>query len=530
MFGNYPVNDDWLFLWQVKAFSQGVFTVNARVDPSFVSQGILGLLWSKIFGLNYISLQVLTFLVTLLTAYFVYLILINIHLRKIHALIASLLFFFNPLVFISAFTFMSDNYFLFFLSVSTFFLIKYFNLRKKRFLILGLIGALLASLTRQPGLLIFFAVLVVYAADIFFNKKKVNCADVILLMFFVLFTTCLILFWPRYGDNKLFVDIKYISDRLKYLRYAPQYLIVFLSPLLLGITGVLKKRNNKIIVFILTIVFGVFIFKSDIFPLGSVLYLEGLYSKSDFRSNFSILDNFLTKIILSVIASFGASKLLVFFVSSAGKKTRLSSVDLFLLVGAVINILILLFGSDLYDRYFLPGFFFLLIFLFAKAPIMTLSSRPVFAGLALIAFVSISLQWDFYAKNTLMWEQVNKLRDTTGLSTEIDFNDTYIKHAVVRETGDFTGLGSIRGSFDKKCFVQYYTEDSDIKFFKTLQNLNTKISEKLIENPRPLDVRKKTVSRVKNNLDNLLFNESYPSVLYGLVGKKAYVGSWCLGL
>lgn len=530
MFGNFPINDDWLFLWQVKAFSQGIFTINARIDPSFLSQGIIGLMWSKIFGLNYLSLQVLTFFVTLLTAYFVYLILISIHVRKLHALLASLVLLLNPLVFLSAFTFMSDNYFLFFLSISTFFLIKYFNLREKRFLILGLSGALLASLTRQPGLLIFIAVLGVYAVDIFFNKKKVSYKDVVLFLFFTLLTVCLVLFWPRYGDNKIFIDIKYISDRLKYLLYAPQYLVIFLLPLLLGISGVLRKRKNVLLAVILTTVFAIFIFKSDIFPLGSVLYLEGLYSKSDFRSNFSILDNILSKLLLSIIVSFGASKLLIFTASSIDKKTRLSSVDLFLLFGSVLNILILFFGSDMYDRYFLPSFFFLLIFLFTKAPIMKLRSRSVFAGLTVVAFVSISLQWDFYAKSTLMWKQVDKLRETTGLSTEIDFNDTYIKHTAVRETGDFTGLMSIRGSFDKKCFVQYYTEDSDIKFFKTLQNLNTKISEKLIENPRPLDVRKKTVSRVKNNLDSLLFNESYPSVLYGLVGKKAYVGSWCVGL
>jgi len=66
MIGNYPVNDDWIFYRQIEAFNQGIWALSSKIDPSFIAQGLIGYLWSKIFGLNFINLQILTLLITIL--------------------------------------------------------------------------------------------------------------------------------------------------------------------------------------------------------------------------------------------------------------------------------------------------------------------------------------------------------------------------------------------------------------------------------------------------------------------------------
>jgi len=63
---------------------------------------------------------------------------------------------------------------------------------------------------------------------------------------------------------------------------------------------------------------------------------------------------------------------------------------------------------------------------------------------------------------------------------------------------------------------------------KAAQNLEDFIDKKLIKNKKPYNVLKKSIPRAKNNLDKMVYNQRYFSFLYDLVGKEAYVGSWCL--
>jgi len=85
-----------------------------------------------------------------------------------------------------------------------------------------------------------------------------------------------------------------------------------------------------------------------------------------------------------------------------------------------------------------------------------------------------------------------------------------------------------KGAHDKECYVQEYTLDTDCKVLKAAQNLEDFIDKKLIKNKKPYNVLKKSIPRAKNNLDKMVYNQRYFSFLYDLVGKEAYVGSWCL--
>ena len=528
MFGNYPVNDDWVFLWQVKAFASGIFKINAELDPSFVAQGFLGLLWSKVFGLDYLSLQVLTFLISLGTVYFVYKTLITLGSQKIYAIAGALTLLFNPLFFISSFTFMTDNYLLFFLSSATYFFVRYLTQFNFRNLILGSFFGMLAAATRQNGILIFLPVFILGFVP--FSKEKGK--QLLFPAIFLSLSVAVAFFWPRFGENKRFIEVEDFTGRLQTLLYAPQYLLIFLSPVFLAIRGRLQGLWRKIIAVVITVPAAYLLFKTDLFPMGNVLYIEELYAKSDFRSNFSLFDNIFLKSGLALVWGFGFAKLLLYVLSKIKGVVRLgnfSKPEIFLLSSAALNFGVLFLSSDMYDRYLLPSLLFLLLFLFGRLGTnYSLNRMCVFLSIALMAFISIVLQWDFSAKNSLMWKQLEDVRQKTGMSTQIDLNDTYINHVVVRESGDFTGLEPRRGSSDPLCFIQDYTLDTSSVLSKKLESLGRVISSKVVENPKPAGVRKKTLPRIKNNLDILLFNEEYPSILYGSVGKKAYVGSFCI--
>ena len=532
MFGNYPVNDDWVFLWQVKAFASGIFKINTELDPSFVAQGFLGLLWSKIFGLDYINLQILTFLISIGTAFVVYKTLLLLGSRKTYAAAGALTLLFNPIFFASSFTFMTDNYLLFFLSVATYFFVRYFSSKTHKDLILGSFFGMLAAATRQNGILIFLPFLILSIVSFRKEKWATQAMRLLIPALFIILSIAVAFLWPRFGTNKRFLEPENLAGRLQILLYAPQYFLIFLSPVFIGIKGQLKGIWRKSLAVIITASAALYLFRTDLFPMGNMLYIEELYAKSDFRSNFSLFDNIFAKLFFAIIWGLGFTKVLFYIIIKFKNRLQLNSLrrqELFLLISFALNLIILSVSSDMYDRYLMPSFLFLLLFAFGRLGAgYSLNKICVYLAITLLAVISIVLQWDFSARNTLMWKQLEELRQKTGMSTQIDFNDTYINHIAVRESGDFTGLESRRGSFDPLCFIQDYTLDSSSEFSKKVESLGRVISSKTLENPKPIGVRKKTLPRIKNNLDNLLFNEEYSTLLYGLVGKKTYVGSFCV--
>ena len=55
-----------------------------------------------------------------------------------------------------------------------------------------------------------------------------------------------------------------------------------------------------------------------------------------------------------------------------------------------------------------------------------------------------------------------------------------------------------------------------------------KQSQRAIENPRVYGSKKNySLPSPKKHLDELKYNDEYFSPIYNIVGKKAYVGSWC---
>lgn len=482
--GEFPINDDWLFVRQVEHFTAGNLSINHQIDPSFILQGFMGAAWTNIFGFSFISLRVLTTIITVLMLYGVFKILQHLEVSAKLSFFILVLFAFNPIVFTSTFTFMTEAYFLLFFVWAI-----YFALRKN-LLFFGVFCAL-SILVRQLGLF-----LVIPAIFTFFKDKR----GLFIALIPILVSSVVWYLWPKYGvsNGPGLIEIKNLRERVLGLWMILPSLIFYLSPLLVGMV-----RDKRI--WLVSLVAAPLIFSFDVLPLGSVFYVESLYSKTDFRTNTSVFDNTIFKLVLSYLVS-------VAFVSLLFELKRLWS-NIFLKWTLLSFLGALIIAPDLYDRY-LVIVFVVLVFMLLKKDIVI--SRLGYFCLGLLAIMSFAHNYEFMTMQRLKYEQVNKIQQLTGLKTQIYLDGLYEKYIKAVDSNDFQGLQSYRGGEDL-CYVQEYT----------LGEAPAVLNFKSDSNPKVYNRRKLEIKRIKKHLDELLFNDEYFSIVYSTIGKRAFVGSWC---
>ena len=209
-------------------------------------------------------------------------------------------------------------------------------------------------------------------------------------------------------------------------------------------------------------------------------------------------------------------------------RTKLNPTSLFLLLTFLGSFLILFFGNDYYDRYLLPGFLSLLLFVvyYFKAAIDFKTTFQWFA-LALIGVVAVLHQHEFYTQNRLRWQQAYAIQHERGIINSIYVDGTYAKYFNAVSEGDYKGEISGEPATDYECYVQEYTVDANSAWSKVAEWVDD-ITQSFTENPDVYNAKRNTgMPRIKNNLDKLIHNEPYFSPENILVGKEAWVGSWC---
>jgi len=261
-----------------------------------------------------------------------------------------------------------------------------------------------------------------------------------------------------------------------------------------------------------------------VFSLGSVLYLEGLHGKSNFRSHFSLFNNVPFKSLLATLISLASIRLVLFY----NQMKKLDFTSTFLLLTALGSFAILLFGNDLYERYAIPAFFSTaLFFVYYFKDSIAFGTKFQWTTLILLIVISVLLQQDSMAHTRLRWSQALALQDDTGYVNSIFVDGTYKKHFAAQVRVDYTGFDSGDPSGDTKCYVQKYYLENDTAYFRFMSGID-EWSRGFIENPEIVGAKRdRTVPSIKKHFDEVLYNEEYISPLYNLVGKKAHVGSWC---
>ena len=535
--GDFAVNDDWIFVRQVEAFVTGLgWELNAQIDPSFVGQGLAGFVWAKIFGSGFVSLRILTLafsVVLLFTSYKI------LHLLKIDeklSFVALALITFNPLIFTSSFSFMSEIYFLVYFAAGVYFYLKYLKADDKAQnmadVLLGSVFVGLAILVRQVGITTYIAFLL---AAVFY--KKLGWKTFVTSFLPVGIAVWVFSVWPRYLTTELsgslagllsnLIEAEDILARLGDLLWSLPYFALFLMPSLLTFNKV-KFTKKSLVVGAIFLAFASLIsyhlYLADIFRLGNVFYVEGLFVKSNFRSNFHIFNNIPFKMLLAFLISLALVRFATFFKFAK----KLDPTSLFLLLTTLGSFAILTFGNDLYDRYLLPSFLSLVFFvLYYFKGLIRFEAKWQWASLILVVALAIFHQHEYLSHTRLRWEFANRVHMETGYLNSIAVGGTYAKYFSAVEDEDYIGLEGGEPAVGFVCFVEDYTIDTTGILFRFGEWFD-QLSKRAVENPDVFDARRTTsLSSAKKNLDKLLYNQEYFSPEFNLIGKRAFVAAWC---
>lgn len=543
-FGDFPINDDWDMFLHVRYFLSGHFTKNSLIDATFIFQGLLAMVWAKIFGLSFVSLRILTIIVTIFIIPLVIRFLNKFDLSKSAKALTTLTLIFNPLFFASSLTFMTEIYYIFTLILVLLFYKNYRETNRFIYLILTCVLAGIGLLIRQFGVVTFVALLgatlfeiTALKTQLIFIAKRLTVIVAIFGIF--LFVS---LQWPQYvspndksiGLTGFFILQEDALNRVNEVIRVLPYLGLFLLPFS---TEVFIKTSKKarILVLLSGLLFFKSVFSKDIFSIGNVFYIEGLYKKNDFINNLSIFDNSIFKIALTYIVICSISTIILFCLSKLRdtkfdrNSVKENSFYILLILG---NFAVTVLSKKFLDRYFIN--FFLLLIIFAGVQIyknQKSASRLSIVALIFITSITIIQNYEFMTANSLKWKQTKLVQQAKSLRNNIYVNGAYTRYTYVSEFDDVSKVNSHTPKYlEYLCYVQQYTEDTENPILQILTRLDTsRTFNKYFLNPKIYDSdQTRGLQLINNHKDRIIYKEEYFSPIYNFIGKRAYVGSFCV--
>jgi len=538
--GNYAIGDDLYYLFQIQNFQSGDFVKNSYIDTSIILQVFIGYLWSFIFGTNFLSLRILTILFSFLLIFILISLFRNLKVSDNLTIIGTLLIIFNPKFLYSSLSFNSEIYFLTFLLGAFYFLLKFNETKKLKFLLLfAVIGGLSASI-RQLGFLIIFSGIFVFLLNLKSLNKTEKLFKIPVIFLLMILISLIGIFWPKHTNLihptslSLLSVINYhnIYDKLIDIWKEIPYLALYLSPFIIFLykkTGKFKK--------ILATFFGlfisVFIYQENIFGIGNVLYIEGLYARGYPILRDNLFNNLLIKHILAYSFSF-IFVLLCFFLFKNISYFKKDKNSLIILFTSFVYLLSTFLAGVTYDRYFIYfEIFFVVFFMYLLNILNTRPEKNVLFITSLYAIISVFYSIDFHQDLKIKWKFAYELSQERNIKLEEVFvQETFLKYAYIEKLQDYAGLYKIKPDYPEyKCFVS-----NDISVKKTIFGevifLISRILDKanLIDNQGIFEYGY-NAGQLKQCRDcKILKEEAYFSPMYEVVGISKFVKGYCLDI
>jgi len=161
--GEMILNDDGAYAYAVKSVLEtGSLKLSAWGSPNLFSQVYWGALFCLPFGFSYTALRLSTLTIALAALLALYGLMREAGASSTTALFGVLILALNPLFLELSFTYMTDVPFLGFTLVALYLLVRSIRRQSRMELVLGLLAATAALLTRQTGLALFFALSLSY--------------------------------------------------------------------------------------------------------------------------------------------------------------------------------------------------------------------------------------------------------------------------------------------------------------------------------------------------------------------------------
>ena len=536
-FSEYAVNDDWDFITHVRNFSRLDFTKNSLIDSSFVLQGLVGVAWTKLFGLSYPALKVLTVLATVCFLFSVDQVL-KLHGKTDFIRFSTLaLALFNPFIYPFSFTFMTEPYFLLCLALSYYYLTSYKYKPAPGKLLLAVTFAAASILIRQLGLLLAPAVLL-SIGYLDYKRRACYTKHLVISLALIITTAAISFLWPQYNSNnelamqglvaQLANPIQLLAS-IGQLPYVLPYFAFSVLPLAVMVFLLCRPALKILIAAGTAFLFTAF-YSVNIFKLGNVLYPEGLLLKNNYLDRLSLFDNIAFKALLCLFVVASMISLAIFF---AGKKRlELTNVLPEILLLMALTIPIILYGR-FFDRYFVNGLFFFVIITATLLP----NKLPIgikIAGTTSLVFYCLYifvLAYDFHTYTAIQWAKARTLKQERNLDNELFLSDTYSKYISVyfKPNGPQVDRSMPIG-LTYTCYIQRdYTTTGQTIIQQVLSRIETsKTVNVYLANPVIYDAKLTAGFRPPTHDTTKIVNKTpYFSVQDWILGNKAFVVTYC---
>jgi 4-amino-4-deoxy-L-arabinose transferase-like glycosyltransferase len=526
--GNFPLNDDWAYAKNVFYLSeQGILKYSDWPAMTLISQMLWGAAFCKVFGFSFTILRISVIILGLIGTNLIFVLTNRISNSQKTAIIATLVLCYNPLYFSLSYTFMTEIPFLVAVLFAFYFYIQHlFNPTQKRYLIAATIFSIIATLTRQTGLILP----IVFLIGTFILNRKFDRNLVFHIISAIIVASILYFYvkWLKASGNlssnfstvnELFRKTN-IRD-LMYKLWKRSCVLLFYNGLfLLPFSIYIFKsywintsfRQKLLLIPLSTLISIPVIFIWEYIPVSNILNSYGVGPKvlKDYYWEINIRHSLpqFGWTIINISATIGSSLIIFYLLSGLinfirqrgnnenrffnniiGNKTlfNLKFISFGIIAAYWTFLLLGIFFFDRYYLFFLP--FLILLFVPAKCINSKVASYSAFCLLIVYMFFSISSTHDYLSWNKIRWKALNSLTDAGISPNKIDggfeFNGWYetnkrnpdeqfgkswwfVKDDVYLVAfGDFCGFRKVK----KYIYHNYLTFDEDSIFIlKRIEN------------------------------------------------------------
>ncbi len=433
--GEFPLNDDWSYTHNVKALAlDNQITFDDWGAMTLIAHTLWGAFFCKLFGFSFTALRISNLIISwigLLATFFFFR---EGGLGKKLAFWTTLLIALNPLYLVLSFSYMTDVPFMCFVILSALFFLKYIHGKPNYHLILATIFSIIATLIRQPGILVPLAFFFIYILK---NRTSLNTVFQSVIPLFstasvlLLFTT-----WRKsnYGLSNSFGTTDHLIENIfngKITQNLSEqahgifiYWGIFLLPLLLILFIYFWKKEDwktRLSVLVITLLCAFpFLEKWD-YPLhGNIIFNLGMgphilaeypefylpyFSKTGWN-NLKLI-GFIAGVNILLCLWLRFSQTLFFLVKKEQEKVNWAAA--FSLTTAGIYFFFLMTNDYFFDRYYLMPLPFLVLIIFPKKLNNTFTfskwmTLPAVITFFAIAFFSIAATKDNLAWNRTRWK------------------------------------------------------------------------------------------------------------------------------
>lgn len=405
---DFMQNDDWVYYGMVERFMGGDFRLDPLSAPTFYTQGFLGTVFAFIFSIE--KLPVLTLLISVLCFFTLYLILVR-HFNQgiLSSLLLSFLMFFNPLFVYSIWGFMTENYFLIFLLLSTYFYLELANNQKPASIIFYALFLFLALNVRQMALVFPISALI---HSLSIKDRKTALINTALLIFSAAY---LMFLFPGTAEmTEKGLQFHHLKEfPYVYALIYGSFLLITALFLPLLIPRISRKNRIKLLIFFALGVTAYILlnkyFDPEKLSWGEFPYLENTFERKGFYPRGVLGTKYHFRYIFDLYRHWDSAAKIIFVAFLSAVILRFRKIPILWASFLIIYMGVMTVTETYYDRYLVPILPIVIFFVLDVFGYDKLQKFITLPFLAFLIFYNYQFSMDFILVNKYIWNKSEEL-------------------------------------------------------------------------------------------------------------------------